>query len=475
MAPSPRDNLDSSPLVLVVVLALVVPSRASGARNLDNDEDEDDEDGDDSGAGLAPGWGATARGDPSLTPPGARRYNHRALPGSRGARQPVRILFSLDNYDHGTGGAEMSARGLARRLAARGHEVQVLQRGDAEASYSDGPIAVHTRPLPVARWLRDRERDTARWNQAWRGLLGDFLAKWRPHLVLTQNRLLPSSVALAIERGIPPVVFIRAWGLFCPTQFLARDALADCDRDCHRCLPWWKRLRLSRTRRTLAAYEQALRAARLVIANSRYTRAVLQRFYGIQSHVVYPIVDLAAYAAAGPEGEGAERDAVLFVKPQQVKGLPIFLEIARRMPDTRFLVAGALRGRARRRLRRLGNVECLGWVNDMRGVYARTRVLLGPSIWPEPFGRVFVEAAAAGVPAVASARGGIPEAVGDGGILIKDISDTGAWVDALRRLEDPATYAAYSRKAREHAARFTGEAIVAQFAAAVKTTLGLDL
>ena len=43
---------------------------------------------------------------------------------------------------------------------------------------------------------------------------------------------------------------------------------------------------------------------------------------------------------------------------------------------------------------------------------ALTRVLLAPSVWAEPFGRVAAEALVNGIPPVVSDRGGLPEAVG---------------------------------------------------------------
>ena len=57
----------------------------------------------------------------------------------------------------------------------------------------------------------------------------------------------------------------------------------------------------------------------------------------------------------------------------------------------------------------------------------RARVAIMPSIWPEPFGRIPVEANRLGVPAVVSSSGGLPETIVDGftGYVFKsgDVSD----------------------------------------------------
>jgi glycosyltransferase involved in cell wall biosynthesis len=381
----------------------------------------------------------------------------------------VRILFSLDNYDHGTGGAERSARTLAHQLAARGHQLAVLQRGDAPPC-DDGPVRVHTHPIAQSRWWRDADLDTRRWNRLWRGPLGELVSDNPADLIVTQGRLLPATVEVAAGLGVPVVAFVRGFAPFCPDHFRSRDALTECDRDCRRCLPLRLRLKLGAVRRTLDAYERAVRQADLVLANSRYMQAVVGRFHGIEARVVYPAIDLARYRVERPDA-----GRVLFCKARYAKGLPVFCDIARRLPATRFLVTGRVRWRARRRLARLPNAECVGRVGDMREAYRRARVLLGPSIWPEPFGRVFVEAAASGIPSVASARGGIPEAVGDGGMLIRDVFDPDAWADALGRLDDPATYAALSAKALDHAGRFAAEVTLAQFLDSVESGLGFRL
>jgi len=56
-------------------------------------------------------------------------------------------------------------------------------------------------------------------------------------------------------------------------------------------------------------------------------------------------------------------------------------------------------------------VEFLGWVDlDRRNAEMRAAdVIVVPSIWPEPFGLIGIEAGCVGTPAVAYAVGGIPD------------------------------------------------------------------
>ncbi len=382
----------------------------------------------------------------------------------------MRILFALDNYDNGTGGAEMCVQVLARALASRGHRVEVLRSDATRRSYRDGDIEISTRVLRRPRLLREGHRDALRANAFWREIVDDWLAVNRPDLVITQQKLLYGTVDASVARGVPVVGFVHAFGMFCPRQFRDRDPLRDCDLHCRACYPLRRRMLQATIERDLESHRDGLRRASLVIANSRYVQTLLQQLLSIESSLVYPCTDLELYRS-----ESGDHDRILFVKPQYVKGLPIASEIARRMPDTRFLVVGKPRSRGRRTLGGLPNVELAGWTDDMRPVYARSRVVLGPSIWPEPFGRVFVEAAACGVPSVASNRGGIPESVGDGGLLVSDIFDIDAWIEALRQLEDPVTWRGLSEKARAHAEQFGAASSVAAFVGSVRTSIGLEL
>jgi D-inositol-3-phosphate glycosyltransferase len=77
--------------------------------------------------------------------------------------------------------------------------------------------------------------------------------------------------------------------------------------------------------------------------------------------------------------------------------------------------------------------------------------------YSESFGLVAVEAQACGTPVVAAAVGGLPFAVGDGGLLIQG-HRTADWSQGLEALlDDPGRRELLSRKAVEHASQFSWE------------------
>jgi phosphatidylinositol alpha-1,6-mannosyltransferase len=138
------------------------------------------------------------------------------------------------------------------------------------------------------------------------------------------------------------------------------------------------------------------------------------------------------------------------------KGFDVLLRAAGRLAPThpQLVVAIAGSGRDRRRLeqvaRRAGApARFLGRVPeaDLPALYGAADVfaMLARSRWggleQEGFGIVFLEAAAAGVPQLGGASGGVPEAVLDGrtGLLVDPPGDLEAATSALASLLDDAT------------------------------------
>jgi glycosyltransferase involved in cell wall biosynthesis len=77
---------------------------------------------------------------------------------------------------------------------------------------------------------------------------------------------------------------------------------------------------------------------------------------------------------------------------------------------------------------------------DVPGILAHARALLVPSRWYEAAPRSIIEAYAAGVPALASDLGALPEAIVEGvsGRPVA-VDDPRAWAEAVRGFDDEAS------------------------------------
>lgn len=134
-------------------------------------------------------------------------------------------------------------------------------------------------------------------------------------------------------------------------------------------------------------------------------------------------------------------DRVTLVNLSEQKGGELFWRLVRCAPHRRFL--GVVGAHGNQYIERAANAEIIGTTGDMRGdVYARTRLLLMPSD-QETWGMTAIEAAASGIPTIASDLPGLRESLDDAGIYV-DRADGQAWLDAIERLHDPTEWSAAS-------------------------------
>ncbi len=220
--------------------------------------------------------------------------------------------------------------------------------------------------------------------------------------------------------------------------------------------------RLPATRSLLG---RVLRQARLVIASGDYVRIEAEGAANrpLPMLLIPPGVDVERFcplsSAARAEVRAAfglrPRDRVIVGVGRLVprKGLDVLVEAAARLapgrPDLMVAVAGA--GRQANWLARLvasrrAPVRLLGRIPDrsLPSLYAAADVFASPcrtrwgGLEQEGFGIVFLEAAAAAVPAVAGASGGAGEAVVDGetGLVVTRPDDPASVASALATLLD---------------------------------------
>ncbi|MDG4856703.1 glycosyltransferase family 4 protein [Streptomyces sp. T-3] len=187
------------------------------------------------------------------------------------------------------------------------------------------------------------------------------------------------------------------------------------------------------------------------LAVSEFVRRRAPQADGIQLAVLYPPFTVLQ---SGPHTPRTR--SVLMVNPIPPKGSDLLHQVIRVMPEQHFTLVEGWWNTADQ-FSGYRNVTFVRRVYDMSPLYRSHRLLLVPSAVEDAFPRVIVEAALHGTPSIGTDRGGIPEAIGAGGIVLPHTSDPQVWADAIRSTDQHTL----GKRAQQHAAQFTGPRLVA--------------
>ena len=374
----------------------------------------------------------------------------------------MRILLANESRA-GAGGVETYLSATAEELRRRGHEVALLFANSAAEA---GATFIATEDS---------------WSVADSGLPAVLrhLRKWRPDVCFAHNMR-----ELAIEEALlheaPVVKMMHGYFGTCVSgqkAFLAPAATA-CARICGpACLLHYAPRRCGRRRpvEIVRNYQWAARQRALfpkyrsMVVASEHMRGEYMA-HGIAADRVQAI-PLFAVQSTRPSGDSRSVDVLFLGRMTELKGPALLLDALKRTSRVlgrRVSIVMAGEGPLRERLRD-SSAETVGldaafpgWVGPRARteLFGRTAVLAVPSVWPEPFGLVGLEAAAFGIPSVAFDVGGIREWLTDdvNGRLIP-AGDTAAMSDAITTLlRDPLERARLGAGAHAAVARFSPDA-----------------
>ncbi len=336
----------------------------------------------------------------------------------------VKILIASHHFAPSIGGTEAVASALGRGLQARGHQVRVVTRTLGCSSFSP-PLEVARHPVPQELIRLTRWADVVLMNQLTLGL------GW------------PALIGFA-----PWVVGIHNW-------------LEHMRHEWHP-LVLFKKLLLRRARAVVYASE--------ALARGRWMP---------QGSVIHNPVDLMAFTHA----RSADRRGVICVGrlvsdkgfDTVVRAMALLEDSGVRAPLT-FVGEGPEEAGLRTLAARLGigsQTRFLGAL-DAEGVaqeMGRSSICAVPSKWEEPFGIVAIEALAAGCRVIVSDVGGLPEAVGQHGIVVP-ANDVEAWAEALARELSRLDPFDLSISRQQHLDQFHPELVIGQWEALLQEAVG---
>lgn len=337
----------------------------------------------------------------------------------------MHICFAALDYpsSSGGGGVGNQVRTLARRLRARGHAVSVvaLRSQGLPARSDDGGIAVYR--VDVGNW---------HWYAGKLPLLGDALS--RPLRELEYSQAVYQQVrAIQQQQPIDLIETTETGGFWLARWLRAIPQLARLHGEQFTFRRYTPGLPLTLGARLGRLLQRAaLRRARALISPSQAHARSIRAELGAACPPITVIPNCIDLSHGLPDGQGAADCEILFVgRIERVKGIPVLLEalaeVLRECPQARLLLAGAPHPNLPQRdlqvaIQRLGlgaHVQLMGHMppEELARLYRRATICVQPSFY-ETFGVAALEAMSYGVPVVATLAGGLPEVLGDAGVLV---------------------------------------------------------
>lgn len=338
----------------------------------------------------------------------------------------MHVLFINARYHpEGIAGPAFTTQFLAEQLAAEGDQVSVVCRTERPGVHEE-----HIAGVSVVRIGLDATAQTAS------TVLSSVLAAHRPsliHTVFPREFPLDAVARLAKESDLPIVHTLLAYFLLCPHGSLMRQGRR-CKTQCDEC------------HAATSAQRRFARQVDAVVGISRFVLDLHLDWGLFRDAPVRRVIHDGYQAPTGHASPSARTGAPLRLgflgRIDPPKGLELLLEV----------VTGDLRDRAWTLM--VGGRGESAYVNMLKQRFSDPRisflgfvqpdhllqqidVLVIPSLFDEPFGRVLIEAYAHGVAVIASRRGGIPELVDEGRTgLLFDPADRGSLRDAIATLMD---------------------------------------
>jgi D-inositol-3-phosphate glycosyltransferase len=368
-------------------------------------------------------------------------------------------LHTSPDDDPGTGdvgGMNVAVRATARAMAELGHSVEILTRRtapDAPASreIAPGVILRHLTAGPVERRIKAD-------HELYIDDFGSALQALGPYDILHSHHWFSGIAALpyARLRDVPLVQSFHSIAADVSTPLSAGE-------------------RPESPGRMLGEVRLARESDAVITVSDAERDTVVRRLGAIPSRVftVPPGVDHELFWPAPVLATNPPGYIVAAARLEPLKGLDLAIEVVAALPAAarpELVIAGGpttghdhYPDELRALTEQHGVADRVRFVgpqsrNDLATLLRGARMLLVPS-HSETFGLVVLEAAASGIPVVASASGGLAEAIENGqtGVLV-DSRNVRDWTDAVRSiLEDDQLAERLGSGGQARARRFTWE------------------
>lgn len=366
----------------------------------------------------------------------------------------MKILMLSDFYPPVITGGGRHVEALSVALKRRGHDVAVCTVGSNSLRASGHSVEKGIRVFRMkGLWQKMPflfEDSKRRWHPPVQDPMltreiTKIIKKETPDVVHAHGWILSSYLPLDKKFAIPLVLTLHGYGLICPKKNLMRGSeLCACSARCIGCgskqygfiKSFFANLGVKLTKKKIesidmfiavSSFVKEVHLKRLNINENRIV--VIPNFYDSNQDYFDQFRSL--------ESQALPEDFILFVGVlAPFKGVDTLIKAYERMDTKTNLVVIGVKHPCYNYVRKKGvTIIENASRRTVLTAYSNCRLVVSPSIWPEPFGLVALEAMSFSKPIVASRVGGLQEVVVDGvtGILVPP-GDPGKLAESVTRM-----------------------------------------
>jgi len=325
------------------------------------------------------------------------------------------VIFNTLYHPYQLGGAEKSVRALSEEFYSLGNEVLVITLGEKDTFFNLNGVKVKVLALENIYWpynnsekkifkkLEWHIRDVS--NNKYNKSIKNILNSFNPDIVFTNNLsgFSTNIWSIAGELNIKIVHTLRDYYLQCSktTKFKNGENCINPCLDCNL---------LSKIKKRNSDSVDFLVGISKYILDDHKNHGF---FKEVPQKVIYNGFDLPFNKE---KDRKSDLETVIFGFIGQLnesKGIELILESFKSIKETnwKLIIAGKASDKYINKLREINNSEKITFLGyaESSSFFMSIDVLIAPSIWNEPFGRVVIESIFSNTPIVGSLRGGITE------------------------------------------------------------------
>jgi glycosyltransferase involved in cell wall biosynthesis len=308
----------------------------------------------------------------------------------------MKVLWITDKGYPPAGGAQITNLAFLRKLSGKfDHDCRIFSLYPIKTRAQYGPVKLYT------------YRDTHE--------LKLMITDWKPDIIIGTMNSIHHAVRIARHFNIPMVAYFHSYEYCPPNAAESRKWL------------------IYPTREPISEndIQLVMDGTDALVVNSNYMRQRFEKVHKREFLVIYPEFIHEDFLIRSDRRSRAQY--ISGVCGYAYKGADIFLDLASQFGQEKFLLAGPVDYRYLKDFRRQANITLLPFTS-IKKVLKQSKMVLVPSQWPEPFGRIAIEAMANGIPTIASRCGGLAEILRGSSMGVSHFRNIDAWRDKLGKL-----------------------------------------